>query len=344
MNPDLLDDGVEPAVVIEDAETWAKVPEALAYDTEISDKAVRVFICLYRHGIDPSRCYPSDERIAKLIGCSPKSVPRARMQLMEKGWVRRFPRRTASGMRAANGHALALDPARARRQAAEFVRGAEPEALKKGREAKFAQESADGEVRAGERGPFAQESADVRAGEREEREPGKESKRKTTPLPLVTPSAPSALPGMDSARSARQAKRGRNQIDRHLDAFLAMYPHEATEDTEPAIRAALTRAVKRARAADILEGLAPWVAHWERNPRYIPRPTNWLARDQWTKPPVQRGPAPVAPPAPLPEVLDEPAGPPPTEAERQAAVEHFRATRRRYNLLDEELSLNGAAS
>lgn len=218
----------DPAVVIEDLEHWAKVPEALAYDHGIGDKAVRVFVCLYRHGADPDSCYPSNERIAELIGCSPKSIARPLLELLERGWVRRFPRRSASGMRSANGYAIALDPARARRNAASFARNEEPAALRTGRERKAAERAA--ELLAA---PSAQESANApsalrsatgsrsgarqaRALLREEREPLKESQgKRETPLPpaeadgRLTPSAQRAgrlsAPGEGSSVSRRRS-------------------------------------------------------------------------------------------------------------------------------------------
>jgi hypothetical protein len=179
------DNAVEPAVVIEDDDRWARVPEALAYDHEIGDHTVRVFICLYRHGDDPSHCFPSDERIAECIGGSDRSVARCRMQLQEKGWIRRFPRTTANGMRATNGYALALDPARARRNAAAFARGDEPEALRRGRlaaaERPAAQECADATSAHHSAARPRTTARPVRAPQRGEREPVKESQRKRNP-------------------------------------------------------------------------------------------------------------------------------------------------------------------
>lgn len=280
-----VDEGVEPAVVVEDVETWAKLPEALLYDTEISDKAIRIFGCLYRHGVTPGSCYPGKKRIAECIGGSARSVDRPLLRLLEKGWIRRYKRWTKAGMRAANGYALALDPARAKRNASTFERNPEPDELRQGRiqkaEAAFEQRS---------EAPPAQESANgsVRASEREqEREPVKESQLKTTPLPpSPEPAADATLFGDKApAPSARAGEGKKAQVDRHLPAFLAKYPQN--DSTEVQIRRALTRALKVTNAETILKGLDPWIKAWNAG-RIMKSAANWLDDQCWTVTPSVR--------------------------------------------------------
>lgn len=180
-----LDDGEDPAVVIEDVETFSKVPDALNFDTGISPLAIRIFITLYSHGTKPRRCFPSNKRIGELIGVSGRSVARPLLELLEKGWVRRFPRKTKAGMRTSNGYALALDPARARHNAAAFERGNEPEPLRRGRLAATAAASAHTSANGEDVLPSALRSADrprssaraVRATQREELDQENQTKR-----------------------------------------------------------------------------------------------------------------------------------------------------------------------
>lgn len=82
---------------------YAPVPEALLYDAGLSDKAVRVWGCLARHGMDPSACFPSHARIAGFLGCAERSVQRPLRDLEKAGWVERVPRFDGSGQRLTDG-------------------------------------------------------------------------------------------------------------------------------------------------------------------------------------------------------------------------------------------------
>lgn len=82
---------------------FAPIPEELLYDRKISDKAVRIYGALVRHGMSPDDCYPSHARLAELIGCSDRSVQRPLRELEEAGWVDRVPRFLDSGERTTDG-------------------------------------------------------------------------------------------------------------------------------------------------------------------------------------------------------------------------------------------------
>ncbi len=82
---------------------WAPVPESLIYDADMSDKAVRVYAALMRHGLDPSSCYPSHARLADLIGCAARSVQRPLRDLEQAGWIERVRRLDESGQRISDG-------------------------------------------------------------------------------------------------------------------------------------------------------------------------------------------------------------------------------------------------
>lgn len=89
---------------------WAPIPEALLYDTAVSDTAVRVYGVLYRHGQDPANCYPSHARIGGLIGRSKRSVQAWVTELVDAGWVDVIARTTPAGDPDTNGYHVRLVP------------------------------------------------------------------------------------------------------------------------------------------------------------------------------------------------------------------------------------------
>lgn len=82
---------------------FAPIPEALLYSRGISDKAVRVYATLMRHGLDPQHCFPSHRRIAEFIGSAPRSIQRPIKELEDAGWIVRQPRFTDGGYRQSDG-------------------------------------------------------------------------------------------------------------------------------------------------------------------------------------------------------------------------------------------------
>jgi len=85
------------------------MPEGVLYDPSLSDKAVRVYGALLRHGSDPTNCYPSHDRIARLIGCSKRSVARPLDELEKGGWVERAKRYDANGARTSDGYMVRVN-------------------------------------------------------------------------------------------------------------------------------------------------------------------------------------------------------------------------------------------
>jgi hypothetical protein len=99
-----------------DADRWvtggyrfAPIPEWVLYSPDLSDKAVRIFGTLLRHGVDPSNCYPSDARIAQLIHCAEQTIPRHRKQLYAVHAVYAVARFDGDGRQTTNGYRLAGD-------------------------------------------------------------------------------------------------------------------------------------------------------------------------------------------------------------------------------------------
>jgi len=139
---------------------FAQMPEGVLYDSSLSDKAVRVYGALLRHGSDPSNCYPSHDRIARLIGCSKRSVARPLDELEKAGWVDREKRYDANGARTSDGYMVRVSRATVAQESATTT-----------------QESVD-PPRAGAGGHHAQE--------RDEREPvEREPLNENTSLTLV---------------------------------------------------------------------------------------------------------------------------------------------------------------
>lgn len=88
--------------------SYAMVPEALLYDPAISDKAVRLYGVLRRHGDDPANCYPSKRRLATLMGCAPASIGRPLRELETSGWIERVARTTELGDPDSNGYHIRI--------------------------------------------------------------------------------------------------------------------------------------------------------------------------------------------------------------------------------------------
>lgn len=89
---------------------FAMIPEALLYDRTLSDKAVRLYGALRRHGDDPSNCYPSKRRLGDLLGCAPASINRPTRELEDAGWVRRVPREGPTGEQTSHGYFVFAAP------------------------------------------------------------------------------------------------------------------------------------------------------------------------------------------------------------------------------------------
>ena len=93
---------------VEHSYRFAIIPEWVLYHPDLSANAVRVYGALARHGMDPATCYPSQERIGKLIGVAPRSVAALIRQLGDVGAVQVVPR-YLRGRRTSNGYLLAGD-------------------------------------------------------------------------------------------------------------------------------------------------------------------------------------------------------------------------------------------
>lgn len=124
---------------------FAQVSEEVGYDHRISPQAFRTYFCLLRHGTTPDRCFPSHKRIAELTGLKVRSVPRYLMELYETGWVARRinPPDPETKQRRSNSYYVAQRRTTADKLAVQFVKGREPEGLRRGREAAIAQECAE---------------------------------------------------------------------------------------------------------------------------------------------------------------------------------------------------------
>lgn len=66
---------------------FAIVWDELIYDQKLSDKAVRLYAALWRHGSAQGTACPSVARLAQLLGCSDDKVQRAKKELVDAGYI-----------------------------------------------------------------------------------------------------------------------------------------------------------------------------------------------------------------------------------------------------------------
>lgn len=95
---------------VEVVDRFAIIPEALLYDPDMPDVAVRVYGVLLRHGQDPENCFPSYARIGNLIGRSARSVPGWIRTLEQAGWIERVPQLSRLGDWSHNAYRVYASP------------------------------------------------------------------------------------------------------------------------------------------------------------------------------------------------------------------------------------------
>ena len=71
---------------------WAKVPEALLDDEQISAMAVRVYAMISRYQGGKAASYASRDSISARLGVSEATVKRAMQELVDAGWITRVRR------------------------------------------------------------------------------------------------------------------------------------------------------------------------------------------------------------------------------------------------------------
>lgn len=74
------------------------LPEELICDPRVSDRAMRVWCRLDRYAGANDSAYPSVERLAADLNCSPASIRRATKNLRDTGWLTRRQRRSGSAV------------------------------------------------------------------------------------------------------------------------------------------------------------------------------------------------------------------------------------------------------
>lgn len=73
---------------------------------DLSDKALRVYMVLARHGQNPTNCFPSISRVAAKLKCSGRTVQRCIDELVQYGAVKRESRFDAAGSQRSNGYLI----------------------------------------------------------------------------------------------------------------------------------------------------------------------------------------------------------------------------------------------
>lgn len=84
---------------------FAMIPEGVLYG-DLSHVAVRVYGALLRHGTDPGSCFPSHDRLGRLVGCSRDTAKRAVSELRAAGWVTVVERCRGDGGQTSNGYRI----------------------------------------------------------------------------------------------------------------------------------------------------------------------------------------------------------------------------------------------
>jgi hypothetical protein len=74
------------------APNFAKIPEALLFDADISHVAVRVYGVLLRHSGKTGEAFPGRESLAKKLGVHIDTIRRALCELVDAGWIERTRR------------------------------------------------------------------------------------------------------------------------------------------------------------------------------------------------------------------------------------------------------------
>lgn len=81
-----------PLVLIKGDYRYAKMPDALLLDREVSDRARCVWMLLSRVAWQKRPVFPTRTLMADLLGCSERSIDRALDELEEREWVQRVRR------------------------------------------------------------------------------------------------------------------------------------------------------------------------------------------------------------------------------------------------------------
>lgn len=95
-----------PLVLIKGDYRYAKMPDALLLDHEVSDRSRSVWMLLSRVAWQKRPVFPTRTLMAELLGCSERSIDRALDELEEREWLTRVQR----GLNRANDYVLDPTP------------------------------------------------------------------------------------------------------------------------------------------------------------------------------------------------------------------------------------------
>lgn len=80
---------------------FAMLPESVLYSA-CSDKAIRLYAALTRHGDSEHACFPGRRRLSELLHCSLTSIDRALAELRDAGFIKCVARYRADGSQTSN--------------------------------------------------------------------------------------------------------------------------------------------------------------------------------------------------------------------------------------------------
>lgn len=86
---------------------YSIVPEELTLDRAVTDRAFRVWCRLERYAGSSEVAFPSVERMARDLECSPASIRRATKNLRDTGWLTRKQRWNGSNVYTLNAALVA---------------------------------------------------------------------------------------------------------------------------------------------------------------------------------------------------------------------------------------------
>lgn len=233
---------------------FGMVPEWVAYHPDLTPAAVRVYIVLIRHGVDPSSCYPSIARIASCAHVSENTVRKALKELAAVGAVQSFKRYLDDDNRhqTSNGYRVFDSPPSARPSS-----NIEPHPLQD-----LNPSPSDSEPTPLQNlNPKESKNNDTHLTRKHTRVDSRENAQQ----PLIE------VDGLAPAASVP------DRFQEFYDAYGRKVGRaEAINEWK--------RAIKKVPAETIIEAATKWRAAFDASgsdPCYVPHPSRWLKREQW---------------------------------------------------------------
>lgn len=228
------------------------VPHWVLFHPELSALAIRLYLALRRHADAKGDCFPSRQRLAKLLGVSVPTLDRARKQLVAVGAVTMRQRRAADDRWLTTMYRVHWHPSKESFHAPgkeSFQAGNETDALTQTHLSSQTQ--------------------------------GQDLDRATPGGPVESTGPSGARP---PARVPPKAPRPRSLPQgTAFEEFWRVYPRKVGKR---AAREAYEQATREADPAAILAGAQRFAADPNREAQFTPHPTTWLRQGRWEDDPL----------------------------------------------------------